>query len=73
MEMKSYSSKVYVGKNYDAVVKSYFGSNSFPSEFYEVLYRVHTDDDVTTWRVWNSCTYKSRSAALKRAREIANS
>lgn len=71
--MKSYSSKVYVGRNYDAVVKPYFGSNSFPSEFYEVLYRVHTDDAEAYWSHRVNWTYMSRSAALKRAREIANS
>ena len=70
--MKSYSSKVYVGKNYDAIVISHYGSNSWSSEFYEVAYRVHTDDDINLWRSANYI-YKSKSSALKRAREIANS
>lgn len=70
--MKSYSSKVYVGRNYDAVVKSYFGSNSFPSEFYEVLYRVHTDDiEDPLWSNRVNWMYASKSSAMKRAKEIS--
>lgn len=72
--MKPYTSKVYVGKNYDAVVTSYYGSSSFPSDFYEVLYRVHKED--TSDPYWSNSTnwvYTSKSAALKRAREISNS
>lgn len=68
--MKCYRSKVYVGKNYDAIVTSYYGSNSWPSDFYEVGYRVHTNEDINLWRSVNYI-YKSKSSALKRAREIA--
>lgn len=68
--MKCYESKVYVGKNYDAIVTSYYGSNSWPSEFYEVAYRVHTDDDTILWESIDYI-YTSKSSALKRAREIS--
>ena len=71
--MKCYESKVYVGKNYDAIVTSYYGSNSWPSEFYEVAYRVHTDDPNAFWQCRVDWVYSSKSSALKRAREIANS
>lgn len=70
--MKSYSSKVYIGKNFDAVVKSYFGSNSFPSELYEVLYRVHTDDiNDPFWSHRVEWVYASKSSAMKRAKQIS--
>ena len=71
--MKVYHSKVYVGKNFDAVVHSYYGSNSFPSQLYEVLYRPHTDDPNDPCPYWRSVdwVYSSKSSALKRAREIA--
>lgn len=70
--MKCYRSKVYVGKNYDAIVTSYYGSNSWPSNFYEVCYRVHTDDiDDPEWQYYVDYIYASKSSALKRAREIA--
>ncbi len=70
--MKVYHSKVYVGKNFDAVVHSYYGSNSFPSQLYEVLYRPHTDDLKNPyWSHRVDWVYSSKSSALKRAREIA--
>ena len=70
--MKSYTSKIYVGKNYDAVVTSYYGSNSWPSESYQVLYRVHTDGpDNSYWSHRVDWVYESKASALKRARQIS--
>ena len=70
--MKSYRSKVYSGKNFDAIVTSYYGPNSYPSDFYEVCYRVHADDPNNPfWQYRIDCVYQSKSAALRRAREIA--
>ncbi len=70
--MKSYQSKVYIGRNFDAIATSYYGANSFPTDFFEVVYRVHTDDiENHYWQYRVDCIYTSKSAALKRAREIA--
>ena len=69
--MKCYTSKIYKGKYFDAVVTSYYGTSNCPSNFYEVCYRPHTDEENSTaWRSIN-WVYTSKPSALKRAREIA--
>ena len=72
MEIRSYCSKVYTGANFDAIAASYYGSSSYPSGLYEVCYRVHTDNAGDPyWQYRVDCVYRSRAAALRRAREIA--
>ena len=67
--MECYTSKIYEGKNYDAVVTSYYGANSFPTDFFQVLYRPHGLDN----NLWHSVgtVYTVKESALKRARAIS--
>ena len=67
--MKCYTSKVYEGENYDAIVSSYYGSGSFPTRFYQVLYKPHGDDSYV-WRD-NGVIYTSKASALRRAKAIS--